>query len=374
MATNSTMTGSGNTNTFDSTLLGVKIGCLVCIFIITIGCCLVPLKIIPRHSQIGVSPKSKLIMSLCNCLSAGVFLGTCFNAFIPHVREKFDGIFSNARWHHDSSSATEFTVIMGFFLILTLEKLIMMCQKKPMTHSHGHEMTALNLDLPEEELDGYTASEESSAESVDWENSNESQKLCKPKRHSHTKSRKFVSHPQVNHLHNSHMSHDHHSHAGHSHHVEISDQESIIGCISLLLALSVHGLFEGMALALQQSIDKLISLFIAIISHESLCALAMGITLAKQDLQSWTIVKLAVALAAVIPAGMGIGMALGQIHGQVGLTISAILQGIAAGTFINVIFLEMLPVEIHSNQYPMVKVLFVFLGYIIMAGLSFAHT
>lgn len=308
-----------------------------------------------------MSPTSQRIMSICNCIAAGIFLGTCFNGLVPHVREEFLNLL-NEVGVRPVYALTEITVVLGFFLILFIEKLIHACQKRSEhVPVHAHEMTDIHTDLP----DGYIASpEESSEDEID--DSNERKTLMKKDTNLHgtNKTRAVKSH-----------SHGHtHSHGGgHSHMPHINDHGSIIGSLVLMCALSIHGLFEGMALALQTSVDSVISLFIAVIAHESLCAFAMGFNFSKQKLKICTILKLSLVFASVIPIGIGMGMGLGEIHGFTGKVVSAVLQGIAAGTFLHVIFLEMIPPELNEGEDQMLKVLFLFIGYLIMAGVSFVH-
>ena len=62
-------------------------------------------------------------------------------------------------------------------------------------------------------------------------------------------------------------------------------------------------------------------------------------------------------------------MGIGEIHNFGGYLASAIIQAIAAGTFLYVIFMETLPMEFENDQDPFVKVVFVFVGFVLMACL-----
>ena len=159
---------------------------------------------------------------------------------------------------------------------------------------------------------------------------------------------------------------------GHSHLADVIRQEFGLRCMLLMIALSFHSLFEGIALGLQNDLHKTVSLFIGIIMHEILVSFAMGLSLAKQNLQLSTFAKMCVFYSATIPVGMAIGMAFHGINSLSMQLTSAIIQGIAAGTFVYVTFLEILPAEINSAKNRLLKVGFIFLGFAFMAGLKFS--
>ena len=71
----------------------------------------------------------------------------------------------------------------------------------------------------------------------------------------------------------------------------------------------------------------------------------------------------------MIPVGILLGMGVGEIHNFGGYLASAIIQAVAAGTFLYVIFMESLPVEFENEQDPFLKVTFLLLGFILMACL-----
>ena len=56
-----------------------------------------------------------------------------------------------------------------------------------------------------------------------------------------------------------------HHHHRHHHNEQLSDRHSSLRALLLLLALSLHSLFEGLALGLLKSNDAIISIFSALI-------------------------------------------------------------------------------------------------------------
>jgi hypothetical protein len=61
-------------------------------------------------------------------------------------------------------------------------------------------------------------------------------------------------------------------------------QHSTFRSILLLIALSFHSVFEGLAIGLQQELGQLISLFMAVIIHKAVMAFSLGLTLAQSNL------------------------------------------------------------------------------------------
>lgn len=90
-------------------------------------------------------------------------------------------------------------------------------------------------------------------------------------------------------------------------------------------------------------------------------------------------VKFAAVFSATVPIGIVFGVMIGYTPGATGRLISAIAQGLAAGTFLHVAFMELLPEEIGSPPHPdehglqskrIFKILLIFIGYALMALLT----
>lgn len=140
---------------------------------------------------------------------------------------------------------------------------------------------------------------------------------------------------------------------------------------SLVLALSAHSVFEGLALGLQEDGAKLGSLFLGVAIHESLAAVALGVSVAKASLGMKDAAKLGVTVSLMIPLGMVMGMGIESTQTLAGAVVSVVLQGLAAGTFLFVTFFEILSRELDDKRDRLLKVLFLILGYATLAVLVF---
>jgi len=128
----------------------------------------------------------------------------------------------------------------------------------------------------------------------------------------------------------------------------------------LLLAMSTHSFFEGIALGAQEkNYGQFLRLLISIMLHEVLCAFAYGLSLSRRRSRIstfWAIFS-SLILASSIPLGMILMSALGALSDQTtSLVVRFVLEGLAAGIFIYVACMEMLAHEFsphsHSHNEP----------------------
>lgn len=138
---------------------------------------------------------------------------------------------------------------------------------------------------------------------------------------------------------------------------------------SLVLALSAHSVFEGLALGLQEDRTKLGGLFLGVSMHQTLAGVALGVSAAKSSLGLGNSTKLGVAVSLMIPLGAVVGITVQSVETLAGGVASLLLQGLAAGTFLFVLFFEILSKELEQNQDRLLKVFFLVLGYSTLAML-----
>jgi len=99
----------------------------------------------------------------------------------------------------------------------------------------------------------------------------------------------------------------------------------------LMVALSLHGASEGMALGLQDLMKEVVPLAIAIVAHKWAEALALGIAFASSKMDTHQAMTLVVVFAASTPAGIAIGMALNALLSPLAV---ACAMAMAAGSFL----------------------------------------
>ena len=351
------------------------------VYIVMAICALIPICIVAKKSSkdCNFSRGTERIISFCNCMAGGVFIAMCFLGLLPYAQDKTRKVLEDLNIKTDFPVA-EFTCILGFFLIMSVEQLVLQCQHSK-NKAKGPWEISPKLDETDRssKLNYYkTVKDESASEQLLVKNSMEavlpeSPSILKeaniPRIYQNVpmvtfkeedsdempSPKKKISHPGPN------CSH---------HQVERLLKNKAGGTLRLALlymAISIHSLFEGMALGLQTDPMKIFHLFFAIVFHEALIAFSVGITMARQQLTLKQGVKYILIFSLSVPLGIFLGLIVQQAPGTGGSVASAIFQSLAAGIFIHVTFLELVPAELSNSRDRMAKVAFHFLGFIAMA-------
>ena len=161
--------------------------------------------------------------------------------------------------------------------------------------------------------------------------------------------------------------HKSNSGSGHSHN-HLAEAKSLLHSVILVVTLGIHTLFEGMSIGLIPTVDLLVTLDIAILLHAICCSVALGMNISQQKINTRSAVLVCAVFSLMMPCGIGLGLALGEIKGFGGLILTAILQGIATGTFVYVLFIEIIPSTMSdsSGRDTMVQMLFMLAGCVLM--------
>lgn len=147
-----------------------------------------------------------------------------------------------------------------------------------------------------------------------------------------------------------------HVHQGQAHvhvHLDVGDaggDDSVLSSLRgllIVLALSVHELFEGLAVGLQETATMVYYMMGAVAAHKLVLAFCVGVQLLAAGTRTRFVVCYVLTFALVSPIGIGIGLALGTEEGSSVNTsaATATLQGLACGTLLYVVFFEILQKE-----------------------------
>ncbi|XP_057579114.1 zinc transporter ZIP2 isoform X2 [Hippopotamus amphibius kiboko] len=265
-------------------LLGVKIGCLFSLLVLTLVCGLIPIcfKWFQTATATGCHRR---VLSLLGCTSAGVFLGA---GFMHMTAEALEGIESEIRKlvmqnktnskgnSSDAADSTfaeypygELIISLGFFFVFLLESLALQC----CTGAAGRS--------------------------------------------------------------------------------EVQEQE------------------WGLAVGLQPTVAATVQLCLAVLAHKGLVVFGVGLRLVQVGTGSrWAVLSI-LSLALMSPLGLALGLAVPQEDSTGGRRLAqAVLEGMAAGTFLYVTFLEILPRELASPEAPLAKWGCVAAGFAFMAFIA----
>lgn len=183
---------------------------------------------------------------------------------------------------------------------------------------------------------------------------------------------------------NHHHQHHHHGHGhGHSHAIPFADEDdgssasgstvakSLRGLLAVL-ALSFHAVFEGLAVGLEKSVGNVWYLFAAIATHKLVIGFCVGVELISTRTRLVLIFVYMATFAVVTPLGIGVGIALSNDGKEAGTNTVAtvVLQGMAAGTLLYVVFFEVLQRERANTQSGIWQLVAIMAGFAIMFALQ----
>lgn len=134
----------------------------------------------------------------------------------------------------------------------------------------------------------------------------------------------------------------------------------------LLIALSLHGLFEGIALGVMKTIRDLLFLLVAILAHKWAESLALGISFFKSGTERNIFIKMIVIFSLFSPSGIIIGI----LFSSAGYLIEGILLSVSGGTFLYVSASEVIVEEFAITKYKYKKYAFYLLGGILVGILK----
>ncbi|WKX88859.1 hypothetical protein Q1695_008475 [Nippostrongylus brasiliensis] len=144
------------------------------------------------------------------------------------------------------------------------------------------------------------------------------------------------------------------------------DPNSMLGACLLVLALSLHALFEGLSLAVISDASKLLEVFAALILHKCIIGFSLGVRLVQSGMRTpWVALCACIFSIQVLIGGLGGMEIMSLLSGgdrETAALVSCILQGIACGTFLYITTFEVLPHELDKAGNRMSKLFFLFIG------------
>lgn len=153
--------------------------------------------------------------------------------------------------------------------------------------------------------------------------------------------------------------------------------EQVTGVFSLLLALVVHSLLEGLAIGVQSTAPAVLLLLGAVSAHKYVVGFCLGVEICSHGSHhkcSHILQILTFAIGSV--AGIGVGMALDDLGETFNQLVIPVLQGVAGGTLLYVTVSEVLPRErgkrsaMRFKQIGLLQLFAVILGFTVMSILS----
>lgn len=126
-----------------------------------------------------------------------------------------------------------------------------------------------------------------------------------------------------------------------------SSGPSSVNSLILVLAVSIHSIFEGLAIGLQTSSTAVYRLLLAVSFHKIIVTVSLGLQIARIKRKLVFAIIFGIVYSSAAPLGVFIGSMVASNTDD--LTVG-IMQSLACGTFIYVAAFEILPEELRSPK------------------------
>ncbi|CAH0728364.1 unnamed protein product, partial [Brenthis ino] len=274
----------------------------------------------------NLKSQNRVVMTLLS-FGGGVLLSTTFLHLLPEVDHNIEDLQSSGTMREFEFSLGSLLMICGFFIMYLVEELVHMYIHRREKRNGLKSPLVRNLSVRRSAGCG------SASKEGDKSVTNSTADLIDP---ACIKKGKDV---EINHNDNSHS----HAHHGHSH-MPISTADDVTSALRgllIVLALSIHELFEGLAVGLESSSSHVWYMLGAVSAHKLVIAFCIGVELIATRTKTWLAVIYITTFAIVSPIGIGIGLILVGGQGATAAGVySVVLQGLASGTLLYVIFFE----------------------------------
>merc|ERR1711997_1121824 len=260
--------------------------------------------------------KAQWLLTALNCFGAGVIITTCFTHMLPEVNDFLEMNYKQKTITNSGLALGEILLICGFLMIYLVEEVAHAVLLKMKVTEKSNEMENQAKEsciLPQDNCE----CEEIPANILTNLN-------------------------------------------------EASFQVAFRGFF-VVLAISLHAVFEGIAMGLMKKPHAVWSLCFAIAAHKFIISFCVGLQLTTSGMKPLVITVYMTIFSLITPLGIGIGMGMASIQSTaIQSPTVTVFQGLAAGTLLYVVFFEVLEKERLKKSYGLTQVTFIVLGFVVM--------
>lgn len=316
-----------------------KVASLILIGSVSFLCGIAPLVISRLNSRLRLSylscgRYSDLTMSCVLCVGSGVLLATVFTHMLPEIRESFDLMMTQNLWPFSNPPPAEFLLISGFLMIYLIEEIAILLARR--RHQLHHPSLPFGKDRSYDTFHGARAFPEETSNCAATDSFTQQVTESSPSTPGDS-SLSLLESRAPTHICGPHQV-DAHLHA--------------LRAYLVVLAISVHALFEGLAVALERNAAGVWALTAAILTHKCVINACVGEQLVKPSGHSGKqhstgfVISNILVLSLSSSLGILLGLFLdgGAAQGTQ-MVISGVLQALAAGTILYVLVFELLVPE-----------------------------
>uniref|UniRef100_A0A0N5BVV8 Zinc/iron permease n=1 Tax=Strongyloides papillosus TaxID=174720 RepID=A0A0N5BVV8_STREA len=278
--------------------------------------------------------KNAKILSLLSCFGGGVFLAVCLLDIFPHINEKYDELVKITNYDMEFP-ITKILIAFGFFLVYFIEELTIKIVGK-----HNHSNTSKDNNIEEKDQNVAFIVNELKDTGIE----NLSRKVS-------IRSVSIISGEN-----------------------NLKNNNSLVKTIIFAVIMSLHSVFEGIALGVKDTSNGMIVLFISLIIDKCVESFSVGILISKENRKRLNFIVVSIIVYALMtPIGAGFGIILQNLpmNEETRIGILLFLECLAGGTFLYVTFIEIISVEKENEHNNLHQLLFIVLGF---STITFAQT
>lgn len=365
----------------DAESLGFRFGALAVLLVVTELCSFIPL-VVQRFIK-----KEKLrdrLLSLGNSFSGGLFMGA---GFVHLLAEANHTLEDEEEWYSDNPYAF-ILAPLGFFLAFSIEKVFFLSDpdydsihdaldrddqygctegedgaSKMGDSQPGASTEHSSVSLHDVEDDSHNSHDPHSHEHEEggWISLLKRRILAKPYKGHHIHSTPHLPEVPPN---GPQKERDHHHHAHHAIKEVTGTGVSVLLPYFLATILSIHSVVAGAALGIKEDYKGMLPLFIAMMGHKWIEAIALGISLTRANTSLRFYISVVTIYAFMVPLGIVIGTVLSLfLSGSVYALIEGMVTSFGAGTFFYVATIDILVEEFRTATDKYKKFVLVMIGY-----------
>lgn len=391
-------------------LIGTKVTAMVLLGLLKLGCGLLPIFLV-KVLHFKKSSTMDKFMGIILCIGGGVLLSTVFIHMIPEVRESLAHAGDLGYMPDAHYAFAELVICLGFFLVYGVEALV---HRFVGGHGHSHgvamgsqvaaesrntielrqgmdnggfEQDLANLGSPQKGHTKAVSGENNSLQSNGKTGKSPFVQNGKPKSFqtsgnvynvSSATLTSYTSYSDGDSVDTSLPSYMPRPNRTFNTLESLAKEKNILVTIRnflIVIALSIHSVFEGMAIGLQMTSPDVWKLFTAVSIHAWAILFCIGMDMIVEGTKRLHIVFNIVILALTTPLGIVIGILVTEHvdeNSGVQAVVIGVLQGLAAGTLLYVSFYEVLEKDklAKAGMTGLLGFFFIFFGFSVMAGLQ----
>ena len=316
--------------------------------------------------KLGTSRFVRRIPGALNCFSGGIFFAVVFLDLLPESREDMEDVFDQRKVDIDFPF-TECILGVGFLFVLFLEHVALQCFSTGSSNKDDYDSKSAEMSSKREE---HFRSNTSSSVTTSSVNDNiinlqdeiESQKpdlarAAAEKNGSTTTPGKDGPLDESGHKDNG--------------DVDEKKQRTLRNYV-LLIILTVHMFFDGVAIGLLNKDSLIWQLLLAQCIHKSLVFVTIGIQVQQMYPSMMKVGIIVVYFAMVSPLSVIVGALISSIDDEIKHKIvSFVLMSFSAGNFLFITFFEILQRELADHHPDLLKVFSTFVGFASFALLRY---